>query len=133
MLKPKAEIRRFDVFAEYNRLKAMREGMPADEAAGYGLWLAKVVAARKFSRDKTKTKEKLSADREKERERRGKWHLLSDQPQTDALFRQQIVERMGPGFYRQVFTPAIRKALVEGKDYTEIRDAVRKEWKPTPS
>lgn len=28
----------------------MRQGMPEDEAKGYALWLAKVVAARKFAR-----------------------------------------------------------------------------------
>ncbi len=42
MLRPKQAIRRFDVFAEYHRLERLRQGMPADEAKGYGLWLAKV-------------------------------------------------------------------------------------------
>lgn len=35
---PKAEIRRFDVFAEYNRLKAEHSGMPPDEAKGQWKW-----------------------------------------------------------------------------------------------
>src|SRR5436305_14203002 len=47
-IKPEATVRRFDVFAEVNRLKALREGRPEDEAKGYGVWLAKVVAARRF-------------------------------------------------------------------------------------
>ena len=45
---PKAPIRRFDVFAEYTRQKALQDGMPEDEAAGYGLWVAKVVASRRY-------------------------------------------------------------------------------------
>ena len=47
-IKPKAPIRRFDVFAEYTKLQALRDGMSPEEAKGYGLWLAKVVAARKY-------------------------------------------------------------------------------------
>src|SRR5580765_5799178 len=38
-------------FAEYRRLEVEDEGMPADQARGYGLWVAKVVAARKFGRE----------------------------------------------------------------------------------
>ena len=49
-LKPLNRIRRFDVFAEYRKLDAEEEGMPHDQAKGYGLWVAKVVAARKFGR-----------------------------------------------------------------------------------
>ena len=30
----------------------------------------------------------------------GKWHLLDGQPQTDALFEHEIVERMGSDFYQ---------------------------------
>ena len=30
--KPRMPIRRFDVFAEYNKQKAMQDGMPEDEA-----------------------------------------------------------------------------------------------------
>src|SRR6187551_436024 len=45
---PLKSIRRFDVFAEVNRLKALDEGRPEDEAKGYGIWLAKVVAGRRY-------------------------------------------------------------------------------------
>ncbi|MEO2082551.1 MAG: hypothetical protein ABGX12_00820, partial [Desulfurobacteriaceae bacterium] len=49
VLKPQAPIRRFDVFAEWNKIKAVKElGFPEDEAKAYGLAVAKVVAARKF-------------------------------------------------------------------------------------
>jgi len=48
--KPKAKIRRFDVFAEYTRLEQRRDGAPADVSKGYAIWLAKVVAAKHISR-----------------------------------------------------------------------------------
>src|SRR5690348_11106335 len=44
-IKPRAPIRRFDVFAEYNRLKGLRQGLDEPHARGYGLWVAKVVAS----------------------------------------------------------------------------------------
>jgi hypothetical protein len=48
-LKPKSEIRRFDIFAEWNRIKAReRYHLPNDAASAYGLAVAKIVAARKF-------------------------------------------------------------------------------------
>ncbi len=53
MVRPRQPIRRFDVFAESHRLERMQQGRPADEAKGYGLWLAKVVAARKLAQGKT--------------------------------------------------------------------------------
>src|ERR1051326_6042211 len=49
-IKPANRIRRFDVFAEYRKQDEHEGGMPADQAKGYGLWVAKVVAARKFGR-----------------------------------------------------------------------------------
>jgi len=33
--KPEKAIRRFDVFAEYNRLDALKDGRPADQAKGH--------------------------------------------------------------------------------------------------
>ena len=62
--------------------------------------------------------------------RKSKWHKLDDVPQTDKLFDKQIVSRMGAGFYRTVFSPAIRKALENGSSYESIRDTLRAEWKP---
>src|SRR3954454_8133484 len=47
-IKPEKAIRRFDVFAEYNRLDALKDGRPADQAKGHGIWLAKVVASRRY-------------------------------------------------------------------------------------
>jgi hypothetical protein len=36
-MKPLKPIRRFDVFAEFNRLEKLEEGIPADEASGYAI------------------------------------------------------------------------------------------------
>jgi hypothetical protein len=47
-LAPVKAIRRFDVFAEFKRVEQISKGMPEDEAKGFGLWVAKVVASRKF-------------------------------------------------------------------------------------
>src|SRR5215470_16194232 len=100
-LKPKAAVRRFDIFAEYNRRKATQEGQSAAQAKGYGLWLAKLVAARRFGR--TKKEAAAPSEHEAEARRRRKWHDLSGVPQTDKLFDKEIVQRMGPEFYRRVF------------------------------
>jgi hypothetical protein len=128
-LKPRKPIRRFDVFAEYRKLDAEKDdGMPEDQAKGYGLWVAKVVAARKFGR--ARNEDKSSSDAPPRRRR--KWHLLGNEPQTDKLFDHEIVERMGPDFYRQVFAPAVREARASGQAYEAIRDRLRRRWKPAP-
>lgn len=134
-MKPNRPIRRFDVFAEYQRLKALeKDQQPEDMAKGYGIWLAKLVAARKFRKTSTSEakKEKDSGGKKDESEELvdNKWRTLDGTPQTDDLFEQEIVERMGSEFYQSVFAPAIAEAFHSGKDYTDIRDNIRKEWKP---
>ena len=64
-LKPRAPVRRFDVFAKYNRLQARKEGESAAQAKSYGLWLAKVVAAQKFGRLSKPTGEKKGEEKAK--------------------------------------------------------------------
>lgn len=130
--KPKAAIRRFDVFAEYNRQKAIGEGTPSDEAKGYSLWLAKVVAARRGRRPAETRKDRRKTGRpDGARERTGrKWRTLAGKPQTDELFDREIVNRMGRDFYSKVFSPAIRKAIRQGENYVAIRDSIRQDWKP---
>ena len=132
-IKPRAPVRRFDVFAEYNRLKAMKEeGMKVPQAKGYGLWLAKVVAAQKLGRlSKPKAEKKEGAEQKEEKKARPKkWRDLSGIPQTDKLFDKEIINRMGKDFYSKTFAPAIKKAFEAEKTYVEIRDAIRREWKP---
>ena len=84
--------------------------MRADEAKGYGLWVAKVVAARKFGR----MRERGTTPVEDRNRRRRKWHVLSGERQTDKLFDHEIVERMGAEFYRDIFEPAVREAARAG-------------------
>ena len=132
-MKPNRPIRRFDVFAEYQRLKALKnDRLPPDVAKGYGIWLAKLVAARKFSRSRGKEgpKEPGRGKEAPEELVENKWRTLDGIPQTDALFDQEIVQRMGSEFYKDVFAPTIEQAYENGKDYTEIRDTIRKDWKP---
>ncbi len=133
-MKPNRPIRRFDVFAEYQRLKAHeKDQLPADEAKGYGIWLAKLVAARKFR--KVRQKEGENKEKEQKKEEReelidNKWHALDGIAQTDALFEKEIIQRMGDDFYNKVFSPAVKDAFGSGKDYTDIRDKIRESWKP---
>jgi hypothetical protein len=125
-LHPSKAIRRLDVFAEYTRLERLDKGYPDDAARGYGIWLAKVVASRKFNKSgesKTSTGKKKPGPEPKFRE-------IGDELQTDETFDHDIVERMGTSFYSAVFAPAIAKAKEEGETYEAIRDSIRKDWKP---
>ena len=102
--------------------------MPADQAKGYGLWVAKVVDGRKFGRVKDRD---VPSEAEAKRRRRRKWRILSGEPQTDRLFDHQIVDRMGVDFYNEVFVPAIRRERELGHAYEAMRDRIRRRWKPT--
>ncbi len=129
---PERAIRRFDVFAEYTRQERLDKGDAADEAKGYGVWLAKVVAARRFGAGPTGAPPRHDGDRDHDGTGpRQKFRLVGDELQTDEVFDHDIVERMGPTFYRRVFKPAIEEARSKGKSYEEIRDAIRRGWKPT--
>ncbi len=123
-IKPKAPIRRFDIFAEWNRLKAIEElGLPEDEAEAYGLAVAKVVAARKFYGHRLKFKGATKAFLEGKIKEKW-WRKLA----TPEEFKEKIIERMGEDFYYKVFAPAIKEAKEKGQDYMDIRDSLRKEW-----
>jgi hypothetical protein len=138
MLHPHLPIRRFDVFAEYNRQEALAKGMPEDEAAGYGLWVAKVVASGggRGRSPFSPAAPRVGNDRPAEQpagEAGEKWRSLGGEPQTDALFEREIVARMGREFYETVFVPAITEALRQRKSYQAIRDTIRRDWKPAPA
>jgi hypothetical protein len=132
LTRPKRSIRRFDVFAEYTKQEQEDKGLSEPRAMGYGLWLAKVVASRRFgaSRAKAGTPSVDDQERSERPERESEWRTLDDEPQTDELFGREIVQRMGPDFYCSVFAPAIREARRQGRSYEGIRDAIRKDWKP---
>ena len=128
---PLHAIRRFDVFAEYTRQERLDKGYPEDQAKGYGIWLAKVVAARRFG--------KSAPDRERPRAEQGEraaepaFRSVGDELQTDETFDQDIIARMGAAFYDRVFVPAIEQARAQSESYEDIRDAIRADWKPARS
>jgi hypothetical protein len=131
---PLKAIRRFDVFAEVNRLEALAEGRPEDEAKGHGIWLAKVVAGRRYGAkaDGDRRQAGTSGAREPSSGRSAVagFKAVGGEVQTDKTFDEEIVERMGRGFYEQMFAPAIRDAVAQGRKYEEIRDSIRADWKP---
>jgi hypothetical protein len=138
-IRPLQPIRRFDVFAETKRLEALAHGEPDDVAKGYGIRIAKIVASRRFggSAPKNTRHEKGdTADGESEKGSRfggeggSKFRALDGEIQSDETFDREIVDRMGPEFYEVVFEPTIREALAAGRKYEQIRDSIRKDWKP---
>jgi hypothetical protein len=136
-LQPQRAIRRFDIFAEYNRLKGLDKGMDEAHAKGYGLWLAKVVASgggrRVSSRHMATAGKQEDGERQEESRQSStgqEWHELDGDPQTGALFDREIIRRMGSDFYMQVFAPAVAEAVSQGRSYESIRDTLRKGWTP---
>ncbi len=129
---PKRPIRRFDVFAEVNRLKALDDGRPDDEAKGYGIWLAKVVAGRRFGAKKD-DHDRTRHDREPAPNgKEPKFKSAGGELQTDETFDHDVVDRMGPDFYDRVFAPAVAAAISRGEKYETFRDSIRSTWKPAP-
>ena len=129
---PRMPIRRFDVFADYNRVKNEASGMPEPRAKGDAIWLAKVVAGRRFGSAAPAT----TAHGEERHGTEGGpegFKSAGGVPQTDRTFDEEIVERMGAPFYHQVFHPAIAQAFRAGKRYEEIRDSIRAAWKKVPA
>src|SRR5829696_10359405 len=107
-LQPRQAIRRFDVFAEYTRQERREKGYPEDDAKGYGIWLAKVVAARRFGQKSPADGKKPSKKDAHEQE--PKFRSVGDERQTDETFDHDIIDRMGARFYDEVFMPAIAAA-----------------------
>jgi hypothetical protein len=127
---PNKPIRRFDVFAEYMRQERREKGFPEDQAKGYGIWLAKVVASRRFGQKSPAETTKPAPKRDRTEED-PTFRSVGDELQTDETFDHDIIERMGARFYDAVFVPAIAAARAEGKSYETIRDTIRRGWKPS--
>jgi hypothetical protein len=130
--KPHSPIRRFDVFADFQRVQLEERGMPENRAKGRGIWAAKVVAGRGGRggpAPKSKDEHKDGKGEAKEHEDDDEFRSAGGVPQTDATFDHEIIDRMGPDFYHDVFHPAIVQAHRDGKRYEEIRDVIRKDWK----
>src|ERR671939_1159332 len=128
---PRMPIRRFDVFADYNRLKNEAAGMPEPRAKGDAIWLAKVVAGRRFGSAAAAStahhEERPGTDGGPESAPEG-FKSAGGVLQTDRTFDEEIVERMGAPFYHQVFHPTIARAFREGKRGAGIRDSLRAGW-----
>ena len=128
---PQRQIRRFDIFTEWNRLKAReRLKLPEAQARVYGLAVAKVVAGHgggSPGTHGTPSKEQMKDYKSRARKEDVEdawWQHFG----TDVEFEDKIIHRMGEPFYKHVFQPAIRDAWDEGKDYEDIRDHLREEW-----
>src|SRR5919201_243705 len=105
--RPQAEIRRFDVFAEWNRLKAReRHHLSEADARAYGLAVAKVVAARKFSGYQAAQVSEWKRRARRDELTEAWWEHLGSNEE----FEKKIIERMGKTFYKSMFQPAIRLA-----------------------
>ena len=122
---PRAQIRRFDIFAEWNRLKARnRHHMSAADARAYGLAVAKVVASRKFHGTTPEQAKDLKHRAHNDDVSEQWWEHLG----SDDEFEQKIIRRMGETFYHDVFQPAVQRAWAAEKSYEDIRDTLRAEW-----
>jgi hypothetical protein len=122
---PQMQIRRFDIFAEWNRLKARtRKDMKEADARAYGLAVAKVVASRKLHGTEPEQAKELKRRAREEQTDEPWWEHLGSGEE----FERKIIERMGREFYRQVFQPAIEQAWDAGKRYEDIRDTLRETW-----
>lgn len=124
-------IHRFDLFAESSRQEQLEKGLPEDEAKGYGIWIAKVVASRRFGKMADAPTKKDNARHKRGGSPGQTFRSAGDELQTDETFDHDIIERMGAAFYETVFVPAIEQARAAGESYEEIRDSIRKTWKPT--
>jgi hypothetical protein len=124
-LHPRAEIRRFDIFAEWNRLKARQQHKLSEaEARAYGLAVAKVVAARKFAGHRPEQLGEWKGRARREDVTEAWWEHLG----SSGEFEQKIIARMGRTFYRRVFQPSLRAAWRAGQKYEQIRDQLREGW-----
>jgi hypothetical protein len=134
-LRPLKPIRRYDVFAETKRLEAIGKGAAEDVAKGYGIRIAKIVAARRFGGG---AKAPQGKQRDEAQEATGpfglaegeKFRALDGELQTDETFDREVIARMGPEFYERVFSPTIQEAIASGRKYEEFRDEIRQDWKP---
>ncbi len=122
---PQREIRRFDIFAEWNRLKGRSKAKLSEaDARAYGLAVAKIVAARKFSGHDPAQAKELKRKAKEEEVGEPWWEHMGSAEE----FERKVVARMGEAFYREVFQPAVLRAWEGGQRYEEIRDTLREPW-----
>ena len=112
-------IRRFDVFAEFNKQKKEAEGYPTDVAKGEGLWLAKFTASRRFAKSAPKKKGNGNGGNKATIVSKFKSH--NDITQTDKLFDKDIIGRLGEEIYENILVKGVRAAMKQGLKYNDIR------------
>lgn len=108
----------------------MPEPSERTETLASAATIRRMVAARKFARTPEKRAEltgRLGRDLGQVAEG-ARPPELGGVPQTGELFDREIVDRMGPAFYRDVFSPGIAAAIAERKTYESIRDGLRVPW-----
>jgi hypothetical protein len=85
------------------------------------IWLAKVVASKRYDRSTaaklTLTHNVPSGTRDVHTRDHDKWRTLDGIPQTGELLDKEIVQRVGDVFYESLFVPSIRVALDAGDTY----------------
>jgi len=124
------KIRRYDIFAITEYLKNLQKGLPEDVAKGDAIWLATLIASRKFSRGKVQPRTVNGKKDKKLAEKNGiytsKWRMLSGKPQTDKVYDKNIIQRMGEDLY-QIVLNKVKELFEAGLDYMDYRDSVREE------
>ena len=124
------KIRRYDVFAITEYLKNLAKGLPEDVAKGDAIWLATLVASRKFSRGKVQPRTVKDKKDQRLAQKNGvftsKWRSLSGKEQTDKVYDKNIIQRMGEDLY-QIVLEKVREKFEAGLDYMQYRDSVREE------
>ena len=78
----------------------------------------------------TRQRESTSSSGKKKPGPEPKFRAIGDELQTDETFAHEIVDRMGAEYYAEVFAPAIAEARDREETYEDIRDSIRKDWKP---
>jgi len=114
-----SRIRRFDIFAIFNMVSKKKE-MGDKFAKGYGIWLARMVAGRKFGGSKSGHKSGVSTGSNKSTGVQT-WMTLSGKPQTDKEYDKELENRFGTSNLHKIEN-FIEKAVFKGMSYEAIRD-----------
>ncbi len=115
-------IRRFDIFAIFNKVSKEAE-MGSKHAKGYGIWMARMVAGKKFGGGAVTTGHTSAVATTTGAKKSGvkSWHELSGKPQTDKEYDKELVTRFGePNLI--TIEDFIRNAYKKGMKYEAIRD-----------
>jgi len=107
----------------------LSKGMKLGAAKGEALWLAKTFDARKRGhRWALRPGHTQNSPLIQGRDQAGRvvgWKVLAKVPQTDRLFDQEVIDRMGRDFYYMVFSPTVRyRFLAKRETYMDMRDGL---------